>query len=188
MLPDASRRETKVVLPAYSRGTVCVDGLPGLEQAEFSTSVAASGPIVAERAMYFRYGGRGGGHDALGVDKPSGTWFFAEGFTAADFDTYILLQNPGPASAQASISFMLTGGGEIKRVITIEPYARCTLHVDAVPGLEQAEFSTLVESQTPLVAERAMYFVYNTRDGGSSSQGTTEPALEWYFAEGYTGS
>ncbi|MEW6553432.1 MAG: SpoIID/LytB domain-containing protein [Actinomycetota bacterium] len=188
MLPDASSRETKVVLPAYSRGTVCVDGLSGLERAEFSTSVAANRPIVAERAMYFRYGGRGGGHDAMGVDEPSTTWFFAEGFTAADFDTYILLQNPNPTGATATVFFMLTGGGEMRQEVSIEPYARYTLHVDSVPGLEQAEFSTLVESQTPLVAERAMYFVYNTRDGGSSSQGTTTPALEWYFAEGYTGS
>jgi hypothetical protein len=188
MLPDASEQEAKVVLPAFSRGTVNVDSLPGLEQAEFSTTVGSSMPIVAERAMYFKYAGRGGGHDAMGVAQPSGTWYFAEGFTAGDFDTYILLQNPSPSSAEVSLTFMLTGGGEVKKNVTIEPYARYTLHADAVPGLEQAEFSTLVESATPLVAERAMYFVYNTRDGGSCSQGTTSPALEWYFAEGYTGS
>jgi hypothetical protein len=188
MLPDASRQEAKMVLPAYSRGTVYTDGLPGLEQAEFSTSVISSMPIVAERAIYFKYAGRGGGHAAMGVAQPAGNWLFAEGFTAGDFDTYVLLQNPSPASAEVSVTFMLTGGGEVKKDVTIEPYARYTLNVDGVPGLEQAEFSTLVESTTPLVAERAMYFSYNTRDGGSCSQGTTSPALEWYFAEGYTGS
>ncbi len=79
---------------------------------------------------------------------------------------------------------MLTGGGEVRREVTISPYARYTLHVDDVPGLEQAEFSTLVESLTPLVAERAMYFIYNTRDGGSCSQGTTAPSTEWYLRGG----
>lgn len=188
MLPDASRKETKLVLPAYSRGTVYADSQPGLEQSEFSTTIASNRPIVAERAMYFKYAGKGGGHDAMGVAQPSGSWFFAEGFTAGDFDTYILLQNPSPADAQVSLTFMLTGGGEVKKEATIAPFARYTLHVDGVPGLEQAEFSTLVESMTPLVAERAMYFVYNTRDGGSCSQGTTAPSTEWFFAEGYTGS
>jgi len=76
----------------------------------------------------------------------------------------------------------------VRKEATIAPYARYTLHVDDVPGLEQAEFSTYVESLTPLVAERAMYFIYNTRDGGSCSQGTTAPSREWFFAEGYTGS
>jgi hypothetical protein len=38
------------------------------------------------------------------------------------------------------------------------------------------------------VAERAMYFNYKMRTGGSCSEGTTSPSTEWYFAEGYTGS
>jgi hypothetical protein len=188
MLPDASTRETKIEVPARSRSTVGVDQLPGMEQTEFSTSVEASIPIVAERAMYFTYTGKGGGHDAMGVTQPSSRWFFAEGYTAGYFDTYLLLQNPGSSPAEVTISFMRGDGSEVKHEIVIEPHARFTVHVDEMPGLEQNEFSTLVDSNKPLVAERAMYFVYKNRDGGSCSQGTNAPAQQWFFAEGYTGS
>ncbi len=188
MLPDSTTREVKVELPSRSRSTVYADGMPGLEQTELSTSVTSDVPIVAERAMYFKYGGMGGGHDALGVAQPSQRWYFAEGYTGGDFDTYLLLQNPGPSAVTATLSFMCGDGSTKKADVTVAPYARYTVCADAVPGLENSEFSTEVESSAPLVAERAMYFIYNRRDGGSCSQGTTFPAKEWYFAEGYTGS
>ncbi len=188
MLPDASTREMRLEVPARSRGTVRADDIPGLEQAEVSTRVESDIPIVAERAMYFSYRGRGGGHDAMGVRQPSGRWYFAEGYTGGDFDTYLLLQNPGSSPAKAKLTYMRVDGSSVVQDVVIEPHARFTVHVDELPGLEQSEFSTRVESETPVVAERAMYFVYKTRDGGSCSQGTPSPSLEWYFAEGYTGS
>jgi hypothetical protein len=138
--------------------------------------------------MYFSYFGKGGGHDAMGVGQPSGRWYFAEGYTGGDFDTYLLLQNPGSSSTQATLTYMRGDGSTVVQNVVIEPHARFTVHVDDLPGLEQSEFSTLVESEAPLVAERAMYFIYKTRDGGSCSQGTTSPSQEWFFAEGYTGS
>ena len=39
--------------------------------------------IVVERAMYFDYSGRRGGHAAMGVPQTSTTWFFAEGYTGS---------------------------------------------------------------------------------------------------------
>lgn len=188
MLPDATTRKIDIVVPGRSRGTVHVDDLPGLEQTEFSLRVQSDTRIVAERAMYFIYEGRGGGHDALGVSQTSRRWYFAEGYTAAYFDTYILLQNPGSDQAAVTLTFMRDDGEEVTKRAVIEPHARYTVHVDDLQGLEEAEFSTLVESDKPLVAERAMYFVYRNRDGGSCSQGTISPSEEWYFAEGYTGS
>jgi SpoIID/LytB domain protein len=188
MLPDASTREFELEVPARSRNTVHVDALPDMGQTEFSTRVESEVPLVAERAMYFNYAGRGGGHDAMGVNQASESWYFAEGYTGGDFDTYLLLQNPGLVAARTTLTFMLGDGSTVEREVVIEPLSRYTVHADALPGLEQAEFSTLVESEVPLVAERAMYFIYKTRDGGSCSQGTTSPSRQWYFAEGYTGS
>ncbi len=188
MLPDASTREFGLEVPAHSRSTVHPDDIPGLEQVELSTSVESDIPIVAERAMYFSYEGRGGGHDAMGITQPCDRWFFAEGYTGGEFDTYLLLQNPGPSRTGAKVSFMKGDGSMVERNVSIAPHSRFTIHVNDVPGLEQAEFSTLVEAETLLVAERAMYFVYRMRDGGSCSQGTTAPSQEWFFAEGYTGS
>ena len=188
MLPDTSTQELKVEVPARSRFTLHADDLPGLEQAEFSTRVEASVPLVAERAMYFSYSNRGGGHDAMGIKQPSDRWLFAEGYTGGEFDTYLLLQNPGSSPAQATLTYMKGDDVVVQQDVVIQAHSRFTVHVDELPGLEQAEFSTLVESEAPLVAERAMYFVYKTRDGGSCSQGTTSPSTTWFFAEGYTGS
>jgi len=188
MLPDASTIELALEVPGKSRSTVHPDDIPGLEQTELSTSIESSVPIVAERAMYFSYLGRGGGHDAMGVTQPCDRWYFAEGYTGGDFDTYVLLQNPDPTPTRATLTFMKGDGSTVELGVEIEAHARFTVHVDEIPGLEEAEFSTLVEAETLLVAERAMYFVYKTRDGGSCSQGTTAPSQEWYFAEGYTGS
>jgi SpoIID/LytB domain protein len=188
MLPDASTREFQVTIPARSRSTVHVDDLPDMGNTEFSTSVKAGSPIVAERAMYFNYYLKDGGHDVMGLRQFSQQWYFAEGYTGDDFDTYLLLQNPGTSEAHALLTFMLWDGSTITRQATIQPHARYTVHADDVSGLERAEFSTLVKSDVPLVAERAMYFNYRSRSGGSCAQGTDSPSTQWYFAEGYTGS
>jgi len=188
MLPDGNTRVLEVKVPPESRGTVGVDSLEGMGSTEFSTLVESDLPIVAERAMYFSYYGREGGHDALGVQEPSTDWYFAEGYTAGEFDTWILLQNPGASVVNAEITFMRKDGSTVVEKAAIKPLSRYTVHVDDIRGLEGEEFSTHVHADGPLVAERAMYFVYRNRDGGSCSQGTTSPAREWYFAEGYTGS
>jgi len=188
MLPDASTQELRVEIPARSRSTVHVNDLSGLQDAEFSTAVESQLPIVAERAMYFDYFSRTGGHDALGVKELSDKWYFAEGYTAQEFDTYLLLQNPGSSGIDATLTFMRGDGSTVVQDIGILPHSRYTVHVDELPGLEDTEFSTLVESVDPIVAERAMYFNYSNRGGGSCSQGAASPATVWYFAEGYTGS
>ena len=188
MLPDATLRELSLEVPARSRATVHVDGIQGLEDAELSTRVESDRPLVAERAMYFSYRGRQGGHDAMGVKEPAEDWYFAEGYTGGEFDTYLLLQNPGDTPARAVLTYMKGDGATVEQEALIAPGSRFTVHVDGIQGLEDTEFSTRVESDRPLVAERAMYFNYGKRDGGSCSQGTNAPSRRWYFAEGYTGS
>ncbi len=187
LLPDGSSRALPVAVPPRSRATLSVDAQPGMENTEFSAVVKADRPITAERAMYFSYGGKEGGHDALGVREPSSTWYFAEGYTGGDFDTYLLLLNPGAETVYATLAFMRSDGEVVEKEVAVPAHSRFTVHVDTVPGLDNAEFSTRVTASAPLVAERAMYFLYRGRDGGTCSQGAVSPACEWYFAEGYTG-
>lgn len=188
MLPSGTTRELNVVVPARGRATVHVDELPGMGNTEFSTQVESVLPVVAERAMYYSYGGKKGGHDAIGVQSASPRWFFAEGYTAEDFDTWIVLVNPNDYGVTAWLTFMLPDGGTRPLTVSIRPRSRFTVGVDCLPGLERTEFSTRVEASGPLVAERAVYFLYRGRDGGSCAQGTESPSKNWYFAEGYTGS
>jgi hypothetical protein len=59
--------------------------------------------------------------------------------------------------------------------------------VNAVVGPNR-EVSVKVESDTPIVAERPMYFNYNgVWTGGHCVIGAAAPENDWLFAEGYTG-
>jgi len=173
-------------LAAHSRYTVPVDALPGLEQAAFSIRVTAGAPIVAERAMYFFYGGKSDGSVTLGAAEASTQWFFAEGYTADDFDTWLLLSNPGSADTIAHADFLLDNGGIAPFDFPLAAHSRYTVPVDALPGLEQAAFSIRVTAGAPIVAERAMYFRKGYTDGGHVAAGAGGPSTEWHFAEGCT--
>ncbi|MDI6874236.1 MAG: CAP domain-containing protein, partial [Actinomycetota bacterium] len=81
MRPDGRVITRQVNVPARRRYTVHVDEIPGLESTDVSTQVTSDLPIVAERAMYFSYAGRDGGHVSIGTPNPSSSWFFAEGYT-----------------------------------------------------------------------------------------------------------
>ncbi|MGH7293125.1 MAG: hypothetical protein ACREJT_18025 [Myxococcota bacterium] len=48
-----------ITVPARSRATVDVNGVPGLSSAIFATTVTSNVPIVAERAMYWPTSGAG---------------------------------------------------------------------------------------------------------------------------------
>jgi hypothetical protein len=184
MLDDGRVVPYKVSIPAKARYTVPVDAVPGLENCSVSTQVTCDKPIVAERSMYFDYEGKDDGHNSIGVTQPSGNWYFAEGYTGGDFDTWVLVQNPNPNPTKVTLKFMLDNGSVVPYPITIPAKSRYSVHVDKVPGLESVNVSTEVTSDLPVVAERAMYFSYNGKDGGHDSIGSVVPSNTWYFAEG----
>ncbi len=173
-----------------SRFTVWVNAMvPELGAAPFSTMVESLNgvEIIVERAMYWN--GLDGGHASVGVEALSTTWHFAEGFTGADFDTFLLIGNPDPANAaRVEVTFFLEAGAPIVRTHTIAPENRFDLWVDQVPGLESAAFSIRVQSQNgvPTVAERSMY--WNNFVAGHVTTGLRAVATRWGFAEGLEGS
>ncbi|MFH1140718.1 MAG: glycosyl hydrolase family 18 protein, partial [Chloroflexota bacterium] len=147
----------------------------------FSTLVEADLPVVAERATYFN-GGKGG-HGSMGVPYTARKWYLAEGFTGG-MDTFILLMNPGSAAAQATVTFMKESGETVVRIYSLKPTSRFTIPANSVvPGVS---FATRVESDRPIVVERAMY--WGSGEGGHSSMGVTAPANSWFLAEGCTAS
>ncbi len=178
--------EMGVAIAPHSRYTLAVDGVPGMEAAAFSTQVVADVPVVAERAMYFAAGRRTGGTASLGAPQASSDWYFAEGYTAESFDTWLLLANPGDDAVGVEVSFCTDEGGTHQYGLRMGPHSRATVLVDSLPGLDAAAFSMQVHADGPIVAERAMYFTKGYIHGGHSCVGAAQPSRTWFFAEGCT--
>ena len=172
---------------AGTRQSFHLDELENLADAEVSTKVTSDKPVVAERAVYFNYDGKQGGHDSVGVCCPGTTWYLAEGYTGGDFDTWVLVQNPNAVPANVTMEFQLLGGTAPDNTFTIPPNERKSVYLDELPGLADAQVSTKVTADVDVVAERAMYFTYNGKQGGHDSKATMEPNDTWFLAEGYTG-
>ncbi len=195
MREDGANIKKNYELPPHSRYTITADRVEGLENAGFSTRVASLNGvgIIAERSMYFDYNGISGGHDGRGVAEPSADWYFGEGYTGGQFDTWLLIMNPDPRPADVRVTFNKPDGSAVEKDYTIKPNSRFTISVDAVEGLSDAEASMRVKSLNgvKMIAERAMYFNYmsgtDVRGGGHDTVGITAPSATWYFAEGYTG-
>jgi len=188
MRSDGVNISKDYTVKAHSRFSIHVDDIPELAQAEVSTRVtSAQQPVIVERAQYFNYYGRDDGNASSGITQTSQKWYLAEGYTGGDFDEYVLIQNPDDRGANVDVTFMTSDGRNIPYEVNIPPRSRHTIHVDEVPGLENAEVSTVVESSRPVVAERSMYFVSYGRPGGSDAPGVAQPATYWYLPEGYTG-
>jgi hypothetical protein len=150
----------------------------------FAMHVTSDQPVLAERAMYWQ--GFGGGHAAIGVTQPRAMWRFAEGSTrnVMGFTTYVLLSNPGADAANVTVRFFRDdGGAPIDRAVAVAARSRVTLPVNIdVPELADSSFSFVVQSDRPIVAERAMY--WGNFVEGHVTAGAEQEATAWGFAEG----
>ncbi len=169
----------------------------------FSTVVRQTGggtgaDLIVERAMYWNQ--FEGGHGSAAVTAPSTTWLFAEGVCGGDasfnFQTYLLLANPGTADATATITFFRDVGGPVTTEVIVPAGRRETLFLNDLrfdPGnvaaLANASFSIRVSSDQPVLAERTVYWSSNgiTFIEGHNSPGVTAEATKWAFAEGIEG-
>ncbi len=187
LVQGGQNRSEDRTIPARSRQTINAANVVG--RVSFGTLIESLNgvPVVAERAMYFDYFGRKGGHCSAAVERPSTRLYLAEGYTGGGFDTWILLANPNPEPARARLTFSREDSTTVSVDLTLPPLSRVSQCVDTVPGMGACSFATLMESDLPLFMERSMYFFYKDRSGGSNcaaQEGTYQQRL---FAEGFTG-
>jgi hypothetical protein len=178
----------KRTVPAQSRLTLYAEDM--VVDSSFGVTITSLNGvgIVAERAMYFDYGGgMRGGHCSAAVSEPGASLCLAEGYTGGDFDTWILLANPNAEAARAHLTFAREDASEVTKDVTIPAFSRFSLRANEVPGLEACAFSTRVDSELPLFMERSMYFYYEDYSGGSNCPALEGPSEHRFFAEGYTG-
>jgi hypothetical protein len=213
---DGDPISMEVDIAGETRTSIYLNSVPGLEEgAEVATEVTVPGSgIICERAMYFDYqsgiGERSGGHATIGAPYLSGSWYLPEGYTGQGFDTFILLMNPGTEDANATVKLMKPGEGKYYPFKVVVPAGkRKTVKLDdlvwtegteniiaatAEPPAEpvqvrfdETDVATVIYSDKGIVAERAMYFDYYGKEGGSNSIGATGASPTWYLPEGYTG-
>lgn len=171
-----------VKLPGFGRTAVHVN--QRVPNKSVAVNVTAGNSIVAERSMFFNYAGRDGGHLTGGIQDPASSWYFAEGFTGRQFDTWVLLFNPNNFSTRAQVTYLTPTGAVSGRNVDIPARTRRSIHVNTeVPN---SEVSTIVTAGANIVAERSVYFNYNGLAGGHNSVGARRPAGRWFFAEGTT--
>jgi uncharacterized repeat protein (TIGR01451 family) len=187
------------VIPPFSRSTIDVETLAGLEGAEFSTLVEADVQVVADRTMSWDGNGYGS-HAERGILTRTATrWYFAEGATFGPFNLFYLVQNPNATPAQLRVTYLLGTGAPLTKTYTVAAQSRFNIWVDnegvtdpALAALANAELSAIIESTNgvPIIAERAMYLDQPGRalGAGHESAGVTAPATQWFLAEGSTGS
>jgi hypothetical protein len=180
------------IVAAHSRRTIAVDDEPGLEATDVSAAIHCTNgvPIIVERAMYFSSGGIAfrGGHDSAGVTQPAAHWFFAEGATGTFFNMFLLLANPDATrTAHVDVSYLLTDGTVVPVHHDVAPNSRQTYNVaDEAPALASAAFSSVVDSDVPIVAERSMYWPHDWTEA-HNSPGSTETGTMWAVAGGEEG-
>ena len=88
-----------------------------------------------------------GSHAERAVSGPASTWYFAEGATHGAFDLFYLLQNPGPTTATATITYLLPAPrAPIVRAYTLLPNSRRTIYVDQEPGLDATDVSARIDA------------------------------------------
>jgi hypothetical protein len=119
-----------------------------------STRVNSSREVVCERAVYGN--GRTWAHDSIGTTAPASTWYLAEGCTAENFETWVLVQNPGDTPAAINMVFQTDTGPVQGPRETIAPKSRKTY--DAGKYVTSFNVSTKVTSTGgKVVCERAVY-------------------------------
>jgi sugar lactone lactonase YvrE len=112
------------------------------------------------------------------------TRYFAEGAQNSFFATRIALLNVGLFGASVSLRFDAPDGTSVYVSRALEAQRRATIDLGTVPDLP-ASFSTIVESDRPIVAERTM--AWDRGGFGMHSETSLTAATSWYLAEGSTG-
>jgi type 1 glutamine amidotransferase len=127
--------------------------------------------------------------ELLARTSPVGTFkrYLAEGATGTFFDTRIALVNPDAAvTAHTQLRFLTEDGPLYTWEVVLPPQSRQTVFVDDIPGMASAAFSTVIDSDTPVVVDRTMSWAEGQGYGSHAETAVVTPAPQWYFAEGAT--
>ncbi|MBU1670256.1 MAG: hypothetical protein KKF41_08760 [Actinobacteria bacterium] len=171
-------------VPANSRATFNMDDDIGAEDA--SIRVQSDVPVIPERAMYRN--NRREGHDSIGTTAAATSYYLAEGTSAWGFTTYVLIQNPQGSENSVNVTYMTDSGlvPHPENPIIMPANSRKTIRVNDF--LPTRDFSTRVDGDKPIIAERAMYWDNGTGEACHDSIGMNAPHNTFFLPDGCVGS
>jgi hypothetical protein len=191
---DTTGRTTRhyVAVPARARTTVDTSTIAALNGASFATTLEADALVVLDRLM--SWAGTGyAAHMETALERPATSWYFAEGATHGSFDLFYLILNPGSTAADVRVRYLRPSGAPIVKTYRVGAGSRFTIWVDQEDqALRATDVSAEITSTNgvPVIVERSMYLNTGNKafKGGHNSAGVTAPSLNWFLAEGSTGS
>jgi hypothetical protein len=172
---------------------------PELASTDVSGVIAASQPIIVERAMYLDRPGQpfAAGHESVGVTAPSNNWFLAEGTTGSFFEMFVLMANPNATASNVTVDYLLTNGTVLTKAYTLAANSRFTIWVDEEQfpsqsgnrALASVSCSMRVRStnNVPIIVERAMWWPQPSWYEAHNEPGTTVTGTRWALAGGEVG-
>ncbi len=176
---------------AGSRIRIAAKNIKPLRGREFSTKIESLNGVglVAERATYFKFKGREGGHSTIGVTSPSKRWIFAAGATKGGFSTQVLIHNPEGGKTSVRAEFYTGDGRKTTRRFTIGNRRQLSIAVDGLTGLKDSKgLSIKLQTNRAVVAEKVVYFRDAKANGGYATIGAKKASATWYVAGGQTSS
>jgi hypothetical protein len=149
-----------------------------LLNAPVATQVTSNLPILVERAQYWPDPATTWyeAHNSFGVTALGPKWGLAEGRVGGtgDYQTYILLANPGATEAAVTIVFLRDNGTTLTKQFTVPPASRFNVAVGGpeVPEITSGTFGAVITSSQPIAVERAMYSNANGQTWQAGSNAT----------------
>jgi len=172
LLPDGTTVEKTLGVAANSRQTVYVNGADArLADTPVSTVVTSDQPVIVERAMWWpgpTWATWYEAHNSPGTTETGTLWALAEGESAPQIETYILIANTSSSAGQVKVTLLFEEGtpATAEQTFTLLANSRRTIYppwdfAAAVPAGTDRRYGVLIESvgTTPaqIVVERAMY-------------------------------
>ena len=168
MTPTGPSTQVPFQMPANSRKTVKVDDILG--NADLSTRVHGSQPIIAERAMYWDNGTGEVCHDSIGMASSHTCYYLPDGETSNGRETWTLIQNPNDSTVEVEVSYLTqTGAGNVVFYDDIPANSRKTYNMGEKMQGRAAISVICVTPGKKIMVERAMY--WNNRGAGTDTIG-----------------
>ncbi|MBA2450292.1 MAG: hypothetical protein H0V51_19940 [Chloroflexi bacterium] len=149
-------RKHRLSLPPFGR--LAIDPREIVPAADFATSIVADRPIVAERSYSSSGDGLFGalGYTPTADRRNSRTWYFADGNTGGQTETFFVLANLSDRSAEVRASFFADDGKSRDHAMTIPAGGRLSIRANDL--VSERAFASRFLADRDIAVERTVYF------------------------------